>query len=118
MTDDPEQAEREIEARAAMAGRDGQTEFFREAIKQALQAANLELGASGIQPRIDAVIAATTMIQADFVAMYPNRAERRMRQIEIEQNLKRLVTLRTSMGQKPAKALAPDLADTPAEGQG
>jgi hypothetical protein len=75
---------------------------------QALNAMNLELAGAGVKPRILSVIQALTMLQAEFVAMLPHRNERRMRMLEIEQNLKRLVALKTSVGVKPAAELPPD----------
>lgn len=91
-----------------LATRDGQAGEYRDALMQALTATNLELSANGIQPRIDSVIEALTMLQAEFVAMYPHRGERRRIIAEVEANLPRLVTLRTSTGTKPARELAPD----------
>ncbi len=102
-----EQMERDAET-AALKTRDGQSKAYRDALMEALTAKNLEVSAQGLQPRIDSVIQALTMLQAEFVAMYSNRNERRMRMAEVETNLKRLVALRSGMSQKPAKMMAPD----------
>ncbi len=91
-----------------LASRDGQAQEFRDALMQALNATNLEIGSNGIQPRIDAVIAATSMIQAEFIAMYPNRGERRRIMAEIEANVSRMVALRLNTGTKTAKELNPE----------
>ncbi|MBZ9986076.1 hypothetical protein LB572_03080 [Mesorhizobium sp. BH1-1-5] len=89
----PEQiAERE---RLAMISQEGQTREFRDAIKQALNTVNLEIAANGGQPAVDAVMAALTSIQAEFIAMAPHRYARRMQIKEIERELPRLVALRT-----------------------
>lgn len=87
---------------ARLGTRDGQAQEYRDALMQALTATNLEIGANGIQPRIDAVVQALTMLQAEFIAMYPDRNERRLRMADVESNLKRLVTLRVTTGTKPA----------------
>jgi hypothetical protein len=110
LTMTPEQ--REAADRAAELKRlqtvDGQAAEFRDALMQALNAMNLELAGAGVKPNILSVIQALTMLQAEFVAMHPHRNERRMRMLEIEQNLKRLVALKTSVGVKPAAELPPD----------
>lgn len=93
--------------RAELASREGQAKLFRETIKQALNATNLEIAGQGAQPRIDSVIQSLTMLQAEFVAMEPQRNTRRMRIAEISHNLKQLVSLHAGMGQKPAKPLGP-----------
>lgn len=102
-----EELERQQEL-AALKTRDGQSNAYRDALMEALTAKNLEIGAQGLQPRIDSVVQALTMLQAEFIAMFPNRNERRMRMAEVETNLKRLVALRSGMSQKPAKPMAPD----------
>lgn len=94
-----------------IATRDGQASEYRDALQQALNATNLEISANGVQPRIDGVIAALTMLQAEFIAMYPDRNERRLRLADVEKNLSRLVTLRVTTGSKPAREL--DDADLP-----
>jgi hypothetical protein len=92
---------------ARLMTRDGQAAEHREALMQALSATNLELSGNGVQPRIDAVIQALTMLQAEFIAMYPSRGERRKLEAEVQHNLGKLITLRTSVGGvKPAKELA------------
>ena len=98
--------------------RDGQAEFWREIIGNALKAGNLELAGNAVQPRIDSVIQATTMVQAEFIAMFPNRGERHRLMAEVEGNLPRLVALRTSVGAKPAKVLETPLAEQTPKGRG
>lgn len=94
---------------AALQTRDGQANQYREALMEALKAKNLEVAAQGVQPRIDSVIQALSMLQAEFIAMYPERGERRRIMAEIEGNLPRLVRLRTEVGgQKLAKPMKPD----------
>lgn len=109
----PEQKEaRELaEQKRRLGTRDGQADEYRQAIKQALQAMNLEVAAQGVQPRIDSVIQALTMLQAEFVAMYPARGDRRRLQAEIAANLTRLTGLHVNMGQKAAKVLQEDPLD-------
>lgn len=109
----PEQkAARELaEQKRRLGTRDGQADEYRQAIKQALQAMNLEVAAQDVQPRIDSVIQALTMLQAEFVAMYPGRGDRRRLQAEIAENLARLTSLHVNMGQKAAKPLQDDPLD-------
>lgn len=109
----PEQRDaRELaELKRRLASQDGQADAYRQAIKQALQAMNIEVAAQGVQPRIDSVIQALTMLQAEFVAMYPARGDRRRLQAEIAANLSRLTSLHVGMGQKPAKVLQDDPLD-------
>jgi hypothetical protein len=61
-----------------------------------------------VKPRTDAVTQALTMLQADFVAMLPHRNERRAMFSEILENMQRLVTLKLSVGTKPAAELPPE----------
>lgn len=109
--------ERQLEIQR-LASRDGQAEFWREIISDALKAGNLELAGNAVQPRIDSVIQAATMVQAEFIAMFPERGDRRRLMAEVEGNLSRLVTLRTSVGAKPAKVLDTPLAEQTPKGRG
>jgi hypothetical protein len=70
-----------------LGSRDGQAAEFKDALMQGLNALNLELAAHGVQPRIDAVVQALTMLQAEFVAMDPVRNSRRATLKTIERNL-------------------------------
>ena len=112
------QIDEQTAERERLATRDGQAEFWREIISDALKAGNLELAGNIVQPRIDSVIQATTMVQAEFIAMYPERGDRRRLMAEVEGNLPRLVTLRTSVGAKPAKVLETPLAEQTPKGRG
>lgn len=109
----PEQRDaRELaELKRRLGTRDGQADEYRQAVKQALQAMNFEVAANGAQPRIDSVLQALTMLQAEFVAMYPARSDRRRLQAEIAANLGRLTSLHVDMGQKAAKVLQNDQSD-------
>lgn len=102
--------------------RDGQAEFWREIISDALKAGNLELAGNAVQPRIDSVIQGLTMVQAEFIAMFPDRGARRRLMAEVEGNLPRLVTLRLSVGgARPAKVLdevATPLSEQEPQGRG
>lgn len=92
----PEQkAERE---RLATISLDGQIREFREAMKSALNDVNRELVAQGGEPSVDAVTAALTSLQAEFIAMQPSRSVRRLQIAHCDRDLKRLVALRTSNG--------------------
>lgn len=104
---------------ARLATRDGQAEFWRVIVGDALKAGNLDLAGQGVQPRIDSVIQGLTMVQAEFVAMFPQRGDRRRLMAEVEANLPRLVALRTSVGgAKSAKVLDEPLADQVPKGRG
>lgn len=105
LTDEQREALELEREQARLKTRDGQAQEFRDGLMQALTALNHEIAGQGAQPRIDAVIQALTMLQAEFVAMEPNRNRRRMIEAEIAHNLRRLVTLRMSTGSKPAKPL-------------
>lgn len=98
-----EAAEREQE-KARLATRDGQAGEFRDALREALIVVNNEISQLGAQPRIDSVIQALTMLQAEFVAMEPTRLGRRRMLGELQHNLKRLVALRGDTA-TPAKVL-------------
>ncbi|CAN7375323.1 hypothetical protein LJR231_002252 [Phyllobacterium sp. LjRoot231] len=84
----------EAEAKEKANTIDGQAEIMREAIKEALNEANRTIVANGGKPSIDAVIRATVSIQADFIAMQPDRRARRMQIGEIVTNLPRFISLR------------------------
>ncbi len=78
----------------ALLGLEAQTREFRDAIKQALTAVNLEISANDGQPQIDAVTAALTSVLAEFIAMQPSRNVRRLQIAHCDRDLKRLVSLR------------------------
>lgn len=77
---------------------EGQMREFREAMKSALTMVNQEIAANGGQPKIDAVTAALTSLQAEFIAMQPNRNVRRLQIAHADRDLKRLVALRAGSG--------------------
>lgn len=86
-----QQEERE---RQALVSLEWQTREFRDAIKQALTTVNMEIGASGGQPQIDAVTAALTSVLAEFIGMQPSHNVRRLQIAHCDRDLKRLVALR------------------------
>ncbi len=88
----PEQQEERD--RQALVSLEGQTREFRDAIKQVLTTVNMEIGANGGQPQIDAVTAALVSVLAEFIAMQPSRNVRRLQISHCDRDLKRLVALR------------------------
>lgn len=95
MTATHDEDENMLGGEAAVLDHEGQVREFRDALKQALNTVNLEIAANGGKPGVDAVIAALTSLQAEFIAMAPHRYARRMQIKEIERELPRLVALRT-----------------------
>jgi hypothetical protein len=73
---------------------EGQTLHFREALKSALNTANLEILANDGKPSIDSVIRALVSLQAEFIAMQPIRSVRRLQIKDATHNLQRLISLR------------------------
>lgn len=74
---------------------EGQIREFREAMKSALNMVNQELVVKGGQPSVDAVTAALTSLQAEFIALQPSRNVRRLQIAHCDRDLKRLVALRS-----------------------
>ncbi|MBZ9856742.1 hypothetical protein LB566_23400 [Mesorhizobium sp. CA13] len=91
----PDSVDEDTSAETAVLDHESQVREFRDALKQALNTVNLEIAANGGRPGIDAVMAALTSLQAEFIAMQPSRFARHMQIKEIERELPRLVALRT-----------------------